>query len=218
MAHALETLRVFAAFCTTSGIHAEEVEAVATSAIRDAPNGGAFVERAQRETGLPIRVLSRRGGGAVLLRGGGQLDLAVRRGRARPRRRRRWSWWRCASGARARSPRGRWERCARPSASCRATAPAKAGAIAKLHARTLRALEDAPWVAGAGRRRALVGLGGSVRNLAAAAIRARGAAARQRAGVRARRATRSTSWSRSWRRGRPRSASACRGSSAGAAR
>jgi exopolyphosphatase/guanosine-5'-triphosphate,3'-diphosphate pyrophosphatase len=54
--------------------------------------------------------------------------------------------------------------------------PAKAAAIAKLRERTLRALEDAPWVAAAGAAAGgaaprLVGLGGSVRNLAMAAIR-----------------------------------------------
>ncbi|HZV74429.1 MAG TPA: Ppx/GppA phosphatase family protein [Conexibacter sp.] len=175
MAHALETLRVFAAFCATSGIDASATEAVATSAIRDAPNGGAFVERAQEETGLPIRVLSGEeealysyvaavnstslSDGIVLDLGGGSLELVEVRGRR--------------AGAIASWALG----------AVRATdrylpgdGPAKASAVAKLHARTLRALEDAPWVAAAraaagGDPPRLVGLGGSVRNLAAAAIR-----------------------------------------------
>src|SRR5262249_35212273 len=45
MAHALETLRVFAAFCTTSGLNTDAIDAVATSAIREAPNGADFVAR-----------------------------------------------------------------------------------------------------------------------------------------------------------------------------
>lgn len=172
MAHALETLRVFAAFCTTSGIELESVDAVATSAIRDAPNGGEFVERAQRETGLPIRVLSGEEealysyvaavnstalrDGVVLDLGGGSLELVEVRDRR--------------AGAIASWPLG----------AVRATerwlpgdGPVKAGPIGKLHERTLRALtQDAPWVESAGAPgAALVGLGGSVRNLAAAAVR-----------------------------------------------
>jgi len=172
MAHALETLRVFAAFCSTNGIAPEDVDAVATSAIRDAPNGAAFVERAQRETGLPIRVLSGEEeawysyvaaanstalhDGVVLDLGGGSLELVeVRERRA---------------GAIASWPLG----------AVRATerwlpgdGPVESKPIAKLHARTLRALEaDAPWVASAGADGArLVGLGGSVRSLARAAAR-----------------------------------------------
>ncbi|MGN6190097.1 MAG: Ppx/GppA phosphatase family protein [Conexibacter sp.] len=172
MAHALETLRVFAAFCSTSGIDLDDVDAVATSAIRDAPNGGAFVERAHAETGLPIRVLSGEqealysyvaatnstalSDGVVLDLGGGSLELVeVRKRRA---------------GAIASWPLG----------AVRATerwlpgdGPVGGKALAKLHARTLRALsEDGPWVASAGADGArLVGLGGSVRSLAAAAVR-----------------------------------------------
>jgi exopolyphosphatase/guanosine-5'-triphosphate,3'-diphosphate pyrophosphatase len=181
MAHALETLRVFAAFCTTSGIDVASVEAVATSAIRDASNGGAFVERAQRETGLPIRVLSGEeealysyvaavnstslSDGIVLDLGGGSLELVQVRGRR--------------AGAVASWPLGAVRTTERYLPNPPTLGPAKAGAMRKLHARTLRALEDAPWVAeaaAAGAERGglpprLVGLGGSVRNLAAAAIR-----------------------------------------------
>jgi exopolyphosphatase/guanosine-5'-triphosphate,3'-diphosphate pyrophosphatase len=171
MAHALETLRVFAAFCATSGIGPEDVEAVATSAIREAPNGAAFVHRAHGETGLPIRVVSGEeealysyvaaanstalSDGIVLDLGGGSLELVQVRERH--------------AGAIASWPLG----------AVRATerylpgdGPVEAKPIAKLHARTLRALEDAPWVVEAGASGAsLIGLGGSVRNLAAAAVR-----------------------------------------------
>lgn len=173
MAHALETLRVFAAFCATSDIPPEAIEAVATSAIRDAPNGPAFVERARAETGLPIRVLSGEEearcsyvaavnstslrDGVVLDLGGGSLELVEVRDRRA-----------CALIS--------W-----PLGAVRATerylpgdGPAKSGAIEKLRAATRRALEDAPWAAGAEGAPVprLVGLGGSVRNLAAAAVRA----------------------------------------------
>lgn len=93
MAHALETLRVFAAFCATNGIHSDQIDAVATSAIRDAPNGAEFVHRARRATGLPIRILSQRDeawfsyvaavnstalrDGIVLDIGGGSLELVA---------------------------------------------------------------------------------------------------------------------------------------------
>ncbi len=171
MAHALETLRVFAAFCSTSGIGAEDVEAVATSAIRDAPNGAAFVERAQRETGLAIRVLSGEeealysyvaaanstsiSDGIVLDLGGGSLELVQVRARR--------------AGAIASWPLGAVRTTER---YLPGDGPVEPKPIAKLHARTLRALEDAPWLAEAGAEGArLVGLGGSVRGLAAAAVR-----------------------------------------------
>jgi exopolyphosphatase/guanosine-5'-triphosphate,3'-diphosphate pyrophosphatase len=171
MAHALETLRVFAAFCATNEIGQEAIEAVATSAIRDAPNGPEFVARARAETRLPIRVLSGEEearcsyvaavnstslcDGVVLDLGGGSLELVEVRGRE-------------ACGVAS------W-----PLGAVRATdrylpgdGPAKRAAVEKLHARTLRALEDAPWMAGGAGRERLVGLGGSVRNLAMAAVRA----------------------------------------------
>jgi exopolyphosphatase/guanosine-5'-triphosphate,3'-diphosphate pyrophosphatase len=53
---ALHTAAVFAAFCRSSGI--ERVDAVATSAIRDARNGGELLERLHDRTGLEPRVIS----------------------------------------------------------------------------------------------------------------------------------------------------------------
>src|SRR6185312_12476035 len=45
IARALATLDVFAHFCRANGIGAEEVDAVATSAIRDAENAESFLVR-----------------------------------------------------------------------------------------------------------------------------------------------------------------------------
>jgi len=169
-AHALETLRVFAAFCATNGIHAEQIDAVATSAVRDAPDGERFVARARRATGLPIRILSQRDeawfsyvaavnqttlrDGTVLDIGGGSLELVAVRGRQAER---------CASW-----PLGAVRMTERFLA---ADGPADPAAIAALREHVLAELAREPWVGGAGGGR-LVGIGGALRNLAAAAIRA----------------------------------------------
>ena len=57
MARAQATMEVFAHFCSASGIEPGDVLAVATSAIRDATNSAAFLERAQAASGLRVRVL-----------------------------------------------------------------------------------------------------------------------------------------------------------------
>ncbi len=112
MARALATLDVFAHFCRASGLGGGAVDAVATSAIRDAENAEEFLARARERFGLPIRVLSREeearygylaavnsttlADGCVLDLGGGSLQL-VRVARA-PRRASRapGGWARCA--------------------------------------------------------------------------------------------------------------------------
>src|SRR5918997_2002883 len=53
---ALHTAAVFASFCRASGI--EQVEAVATSAIRDATNGDELIEAIRAKTGLEPRVIT----------------------------------------------------------------------------------------------------------------------------------------------------------------
>jgi exopolyphosphatase / guanosine-5'-triphosphate,3'-diphosphate pyrophosphatase len=53
---ALHTAAVFASFCRASGI--EQVEAVATSAIRDATNGDELLEAIRDKTGLKPRVIT----------------------------------------------------------------------------------------------------------------------------------------------------------------
>lgn len=56
MERALATLSTFRAYCDASGI--DEIVATATSAVRDAVNGDAFVARASAEAGIDLRVLS----------------------------------------------------------------------------------------------------------------------------------------------------------------
>jgi exopolyphosphatase / guanosine-5'-triphosphate,3'-diphosphate pyrophosphatase len=58
MERALHTAAVFAAFCRASGV--ERVDAVATSAIRDAVNGEELLGAIRERTGLPVRVISGR--------------------------------------------------------------------------------------------------------------------------------------------------------------
>src|SRR3712207_6556739 len=53
---ALHTAAVFAAFCRAAEV--DTIEAVATSAIRDASNGGELLSEIERTTGLHPRVIS----------------------------------------------------------------------------------------------------------------------------------------------------------------
>jgi len=171
---ALEVMEVYAHFCAASGIPMDNVSAVATSAIRDASNGGDFVERVKRLTGLSVRVLSadEEGyyaylaavnsttleDGAVLDLGGGSLQLvhvAARRALATE------SW-----------PLGTVRMTERffgdkrsPSKQCGA-----------LRSYVLAELARAQWLERSGGT--IVGMGGTVRNLAAAA-----ATAAERAGL-----------------------------------
>jgi exopolyphosphatase/guanosine-5'-triphosphate,3'-diphosphate pyrophosphatase len=88
---AVEAMEVYAHFCAASGISREDVRAVATSAIRDASNGGELLERVRAATGFDVRVLGAEEeayfaylaavnsttlrDGAVLDLGGGSLQL-----------------------------------------------------------------------------------------------------------------------------------------------
>ena len=54
----LETLGVFARFCAANGLARADVYVVATSAIRDASNRAQFLRSAEQSTGLTIEVLS----------------------------------------------------------------------------------------------------------------------------------------------------------------
>ncbi|HEU4658279.1 MAG TPA: Ppx/GppA phosphatase family protein [Capillimicrobium sp.] len=156
---------VFEHFCRATGI--DEVVAVATSAIRDARNGRDFADRAA----LPVRILSReeeaRYGylaavnsttldhGAVLDLGGGSMQLVAVDGR---HARELESW-----------PLGAVRMTERflPSGE-----PATNKQLKALRAHVADALAGHPWVAASGER--LVGIGGTVRNLAAAAAAAAG--------------------------------------------
>lgn len=55
MNRAFVTLRLFKRFCDST--HVDEAIATATSAVRDAANGRAFVERVRQELGLDLRIL-----------------------------------------------------------------------------------------------------------------------------------------------------------------
>ncbi len=59
MGRALGTLDMFAERCKRLGLDQYTIDAVATSAIREASNGGAFLDRVRLRTGIDVRVLSR---------------------------------------------------------------------------------------------------------------------------------------------------------------
>jgi exopolyphosphatase / guanosine-5'-triphosphate,3'-diphosphate pyrophosphatase len=165
IARGLATAEVFAHFCAATGI--EEIDAVATSAIRDARNADAFLSRAA----LPVRVLSREeearygylaavnsttlSDGAVLDLGGGSMQLV----RVASRQAGELQSW----------PLGAVRMTERFGLG-KGTASKKQ--LRALRDHVARELEDAPWLAKAGKR--LVGIGGTVRNLAAAVQRAKG--------------------------------------------
>jgi exopolyphosphatase/guanosine-5'-triphosphate,3'-diphosphate pyrophosphatase len=165
IARGLATAEVFAHFCEATGI--TEIDAVATSAIRDATNAEEFLDR----VALPVRVLSKEeearmgylaavnsttlADGAVLDLGGGSMQLV-----------------RVAS-------RHAVELQSWPLGAVRMTERFDLGngPVGKKQLRALRdhiakELEDAPWLEKAGSR--IVGIGGTVRNLAAAVQRAVG--------------------------------------------
>ena len=172
MRRALATLDVFDHFCRAAGLRGgDSVDALATSAIRDAENADGFLALAREHTGLPIRVLSReeeaRYGylaavnsttltdGCVLDLGGGSLQLVrvVDRRRARARL--------VASG------RGAHDR----AVSARERAR-QAQADRQLREHVAPSWRTRRLARRAGSR--LVGIGGTVRNLAVAVQRASG--------------------------------------------
>jgi exopolyphosphatase / guanosine-5'-triphosphate,3'-diphosphate pyrophosphatase len=159
---ALETLELYAHFCRATGI--EDVKPVATSAIRDAANQEAFLDAARELTGLDVRVLSREeearygylaavnsttlADGVALDLGGGSMQLVRVDGRH-------------ATDARS------W-----PLGAVRMTErflpgeKAKGKQIKALREHVAEQLAEAEWLERGGR---LVGVGGTVRNLASAA-------------------------------------------------
>ncbi|HLH15544.1 MAG TPA: Ppx/GppA phosphatase family protein [Solirubrobacteraceae bacterium] len=175
MRRALATLDVFAHFCRASGLDERSVDAVATSAIRDAENAAPFLERARECLGLPVRVLSReqeaRYGylaavnsttlrdGCVLDLGGGSLQL-VRVADRRIERTGSWPLGTVRMSERFLPPNG----------------PAKRRQLQELREHVTAQFAQARWpveLRGRSDER-LVGIGGTVRNLAAAAQRAAG--------------------------------------------
>jgi exopolyphosphatase/guanosine-5'-triphosphate,3'-diphosphate pyrophosphatase len=196
MERALATLDVFDHFCQASGLAPSAVDAVATSAIRDARNADSFLARARRRVTLPIRVLSREAearygylaavnsttlsDGCVLDLGGGSMQLVG----VRDRLARESGSWRVGTVRMSEQ-------------FLPANGPAKRRQIEQLRDHVAAELAQAAWLAdghataevsddragepaaarsGASPRaaRRLVGIGGTARNLAAAAQRAAG--------------------------------------------
>jgi exopolyphosphatase / guanosine-5'-triphosphate,3'-diphosphate pyrophosphatase len=107
IARGLDTLKLFARYCRARAIGAERIEAVATSAVRDAANSDELLLPARSTTGFDIRVLSAEeearcaylaAVNSTTLTGGTVLDLGQAAARVGAR----------AAGGRA---RGRSERC-----------------------------------------------------------------------------------------------------------
>ncbi len=170
---ALATLDVFAHFCRASALQDGEVDAVATSAIREAHNAEQFLSIARERSGLPVRVLSREreayygylaavnsttlADGCVLDLGGGSLQLVD----VAERLARRSGSWRVGTVLMS-------ER------YLPANGPAKRKQLEELRAHLAEELSSTQWLREAGGPRRLVGIGGTVRNLGAAAQRAAG--------------------------------------------
>ncbi|HMH46157.1 MAG TPA: Ppx/GppA phosphatase family protein [Solirubrobacteraceae bacterium] len=181
MARAMATLDVFAQFSRASGLQGEAIDAVATSAIRDAENAEGFLRRARERSGLPIRVLSREeeahygylaavnsttlADGYVLDLGGGSMQLV----RVAARRAVESGSWRVGTVRMS-------ER------FLPANGPAKRRQIEALGDHVAAELARDGWPSAGQRPKGggpvaggrLVGIGGTVRNLAAAAQRAAG--------------------------------------------
>jgi exopolyphosphatase/guanosine-5'-triphosphate,3'-diphosphate pyrophosphatase len=169
IARALATMDVFAHFTRASGLTDDEVDAVATSAIRDAENAEAFLKPARKRSGLAVRVLDREeearygylaavnsttlADGCVLDLGGGSLQLVRVVGRLESEAQ---SWRLGAVRMTERFLAGDEK-------------PPKRS-LDRLRAHVTQKLERAPWLPRSGDR--LVGVGGTVRNLAVAAQRA----------------------------------------------
>jgi len=168
IARALATIDVFAHFVAASGLSPSEVAFVATSAIREASNRDAFLERARAVAGTAVRVLegdeeARYGylaavnsttlaDGVVLDLGGGSMQLVRVAGRLE-------------------ADAASW-----PLGAVRMTerffgddAPATRKQLDKLRAHVAAELESAGWLAAS---RRLVAIGGTARTLAAADQRA----------------------------------------------
>ena len=168
MGRGLETLAVFERFCAAHTLGPDAVHAVATSAIRDASNGELFLKAARAASGLNLEVISdedeARFGyvaainsstmtdGFVLETGGGSIQLIE------------------VADRRAQSLRSF------PLGAVRVTEAFLTGSgttkkkdLQRVRAHVRDALADYPSLSGAGER--IVGMGGAVRNLAAAAQR-----------------------------------------------
>jgi exopolyphosphatase/guanosine-5'-triphosphate,3'-diphosphate pyrophosphatase len=167
IARGLETLTVFKGFCRAAGLKRGDVHPIATSAIREASNREEFLRAAEAQTGFEVEVLSAEDeaflgyvaavntstltDGIVLEIGGGSLQLIH------------------VTGRRAQ------QLDSFPLGAVRLTeellpgeGPAKKKELEPIRARVREALGGIDWLRDR-RGERLVGLGGAVRNLAAAA-------------------------------------------------
>jgi exopolyphosphatase/guanosine-5'-triphosphate,3'-diphosphate pyrophosphatase len=167
MERGLETLEVFERFCLASGLARRDVHAFATSAIRDATNRDEFLQAAHEHIGLTIEVLSEEDearygyiaaantttitDGVVLELGGGSMQLIPVRDRLAQ------AFTSFKLGA------------LRITESMLAGGgPARKKDLQRVRAHVRETLGGLDWLSSTGDR--LVGLGGAVRNLAAAAL------------------------------------------------
>ena len=167
----IAALEVFSSYCEAHGVDRAAIDAVATSAVRDAGNGDALIAAARERTGLEVRILSaeeeaRYGylaavnsttltDGLVLDLGGGSLQIVRVKGRAAVQTA---SW-----------PLGAVRVTERLFADGRAVSRKQ---LTKARAIVRRELAAGDFPTGSGRR--VVAMGGAVRNLAAAVQRSSG--------------------------------------------
>jgi exopolyphosphatase/guanosine-5'-triphosphate,3'-diphosphate pyrophosphatase len=161
---ALHTAAVFSAFCRATGV--DQVEALATSAIRDAANGDELLAEIERTTGLHARVISgeeeaRYGWFAIAnsttIEDGFGLDIGG--GSIQALR---------IQGRRLADSRSLRLGAVRVSERFLPDEKASAKQMRALREHAFAKLEEISWWSGGGR---LVGIGGTIRNLAAAAMK-----------------------------------------------
>jgi exopolyphosphatase/guanosine-5'-triphosphate,3'-diphosphate pyrophosphatase len=161
---ALHTAAVFSAFCRATGV--DQVEALATSAIRDAANGDELLAEIEGTTGLHARVISgeeeaRYGWFAVAnsttIEDGFGIDIGG--GSIQTLR---------IEGRRLADSRSLRLGAVRVSERFLQDEKATAKQMRALRAHAAAKLEELDWWSGGGR---LVGIGGTIRNLAAAAMK-----------------------------------------------
>jgi exopolyphosphatase/guanosine-5'-triphosphate,3'-diphosphate pyrophosphatase len=173
MERGLETIGIFARFCRAGGLAAHEVHAFATSAIRDATNRDEFLRRVREATGYDVEVLSTQeeahygyvaavntttiSDGVVLDIGGGSLQLVQVTDRLE-------------TGSSSSFPIGAVRMTEGFLADADPKRPVRKKDLQRLRDHVSEQLSGAAWLEG--HRGRLVGTGGAVRNLAAAAQRA----------------------------------------------
>jgi exopolyphosphatase / guanosine-5'-triphosphate,3'-diphosphate pyrophosphatase len=172
MDRGLETLAIFERFCHANRLEDDDVHVFATSAIRDASNREPFLQRVRDATGYEVEVLSTSdeahygyvaavnsttlSNGVVLDIGGGSMQLIEVEGRH--------------ERGFASFPVGAVRMTESFLSDGDPNRPTRKKDLQRLRAHVAAQLEQADWLAGHGGR--LVGTGGAVRNLAAAAQRA----------------------------------------------